>query len=331
MKELLLLLCNYPPDPGNSAVLAEQLTRVPDWNSCTELINNHGIIALAFYNIREAGLTNTIPSHALSFLEKGYMKSMVRNTWLTERWREVNSVLSGAGIEHILLKGMALEHTLYGSRGLRQMNDNDILVRREDAIRAWQLLQDKGFTAKPLKSPLHKKILPDLGKHLPELTRDAYTVEIHTRLFDEAVYDKILYDKIFADAVPVNIGDIRALTLPADVNIRYLIKHFNYHKLEGDCQLRLYTDILLLNAGDPPEFPESFIMNPQQKADSSHHRKSYRTAFRAVPAKYRLRFVAGDIFPSLWWMKERYRCGSTGAMLRYPARLGKVFWCRGPT
>ena len=41
--------------------------------------------------------------------------------------------LRKAGIKHILLKGMALEHTLYGSKGLRQMTDCDILIKSEEA------------------------------------------------------------------------------------------------------------------------------------------------------------------------------------------------------
>lgn len=329
MKELLFLLALYPYDEPNREELSGLIGKVTDWTKLVSLINNHGITALAAYNLKESGLERKIPPEAMSTLEKGYLQSVVRNSWLTERWKEVNTIISEASIKHILLKGMALEHTLYGSKGLRQMNDNDILIRREDALRAWSLLKEKGFEYKPLKSPLHNKILPDLGKHLPELYKDGYSLEIHTRLFDEDSQDLSFYNNIFEKAPQIKIDNTEAYILPHDVNIRFLIKHFNYHKLEGDCQLRLYTDIKLLDPDNPLEFPESFINEPLQKSNPGFRKESYRNAFKAIPVRYRLRFLVGDIFPTLVWMKERYGCGGMRAVLRYPMRLWKLLWLPG--
>ena len=152
------------------------------------LINAHGIIALAAYNIKEAGLEKEVPADAMAALENGYRQSVVRNIWLTERWKEVNAILENAGIKHILLKGMALEHTLYGSKGLRQMTDCDIFVKHEDSLKAWYLLQKEGFSHKPLKSPLHKKILTAYRETPSQsLTKDGYIVEIHHKLFESEI------------------------------------------------------------------------------------------------------------------------------------------------
>ena len=117
-----------------------------------------------------------IPEDAIAALENWYMKSVVRNAWLTERWKEVNTILSRAGIKHVLLKGMALEHTLYGSKGLRQMNDTDILLKHDDELEAWHLLQEYAYSNELIKSGLYKKILADIGKHLPTLYKNGYAV-----------------------------------------------------------------------------------------------------------------------------------------------------------
>src|SRR5450759_4722677 len=143
MRELLLLLCRYPYEEINRDHLSKLIREVRDWNETVKLINAHGIIALAAYNIKEAGLQNEIPSEAMAIIENGYRQSITRNSWLTKRWKEVNSILEEAGIKHILLKGMAIEYTLYEGKGLRQMSDNDILIKREDALKAWRLLQEK--------------------------------------------------------------------------------------------------------------------------------------------------------------------------------------------
>jgi hypothetical protein len=54
----------------------------------------------------------------------------------------------------------------------------------------------------------------------------------------------------------------------------------------------------------------------------------YREIVREIPGFYRkLLFLAGDIFPSITFMKKRYNCSSRlKAIINYPARLGKVWW-----
>lgn len=326
MKDLLLLLCRYPFEESNREILSDLLRGVTDWKKLVELINAHGIIALAAYNIKEAGLQKKIPPGAMTIIENGYLQSMVRNTWLTEHWKEVNKILSDAGIKHVLLKGMALEHTIYCSHGLRQMNDNDILVKREDSLRAWTILQQNGFSPKPLKSALYNKILIDIGKHLPELYKNGYAVEIHHQLFEsENESDKDYPDPIDT-SVEINIADTKARILSNEMQMKHLVSHFDRHALEGSVQCRQYADILLLDKTSTLVMPDKFITDPQQSNNKVYRKAAYRKSFAAVPAKYRLRYLAGDIFPSVGWMKERYKCSNLKTMLYYPLRIGKVFW-----
>src|SRR5450759_870961 len=151
MRELLILLCRYPFDETNRETLSKLIKEVTEWDKMVKLINAHGIIALAAYNIKESGLQKEVPEEIMAILENGYRRNLVRNAWLTERWKEVNSILCNAGIQHILLKGMALEHTLYDSKGLRQMSDNDILIIHDDSFKAWHLLQKEGFKSETFK------------------------------------------------------------------------------------------------------------------------------------------------------------------------------------
>ena len=83
MRELLLLLCRYPFAETNRESLSKLIREVTDWDKMVKLINDHGIIALAAYNIKEAGLEKEIPPDAMTSLENGFVKSVVRNTWLT--------------------------------------------------------------------------------------------------------------------------------------------------------------------------------------------------------------------------------------------------------
>lgn len=326
MRELLSLLCQYPYDGATRRALSNLIGKVQDWHSIIKLINAHGIIALAAYNLKESGLEKEIPGDSMAILENGYMQSVIRNVWLTERWKEVNAILSDAGIKHILLKGMALEHTLYGARGLRQMNDNDILVKREDSIKAWLLLQQNGFKPEPLKSPLFRKIMFDVGRHLPVLYKNGYAIEIHVKLFDRQVITGKVSHEPFVDTVEILIGDKKTLILSRELQLMHLKNHFEHHKISGDCQLRLYTDIMLLDKNSKIEIPDRFISDPMQGNKKEFRKAAYKARISSIPAKNRLWFILGDTFPSLKWMKERYGCNGFKALLRYPVRLGKLGW-----
>ena len=322
MKDLLLLLCHFPWDEKNRETLLKLISEVDDWDLLGRLINAHGIIALAAYNIKEAGLEKNVPPSSMSFLENGLMKSISRNAWLKERWKEVDMILTSAGIKHVLLKGMALEYSLYGAKGLRQMSDNDIYIDPASAKAAWDLLKQKGYTSEPYKSPLYNKIKPYPGKHLPTLYKQGYAVEIHGYLSENKSADEQVTDK----AVEIRIDDRKAYIPDKQTHLKYLIQHFNYHALSGEGQLRLYSDIVLLGGPDAITYPEKFIMNPFQKPSSRFHKASYKKSFKSIAPRYRLYFILGDLFPTLAWMKKRYRCNGFKAIGRYPERLGKLMW-----
>ena len=326
MRQLLLLLCRYPFDEKNRETLSALVRDVQDWHRMIKLINDHGIIALAAYNIKEAGLGEMVPEYAKRLLEDGKRQSMIRNAWLTERWKEIDKILSEAGIKHVLLKGMALEYTVYGGQGLRQMNDNDIFINPEDSINGWQLLQKNGFSMAPLKSRLFRKIMFDLGHHLPTLYKNGYAVEIHDKLAGTRDGIEPGYHELSDNVLEVMVDDRKALILNNDIHMNYLISHFERHAREGECQLRLFADIVLLGNDSSVDFPDRFITDPLQKDKAVFRRSSYKATVRNIPAEYRLRFLLGDLFPSLQWMKQHYRCSIIKVLFLYPLRIGKLRW-----
>jgi hypothetical protein len=324
-EKLLLSLCRLDFNEEQKAEIGDLIKKIKDWDRFVKLVNDHGIIALTAYNIREIGLADHVPESSMKILENGHMRSLIRNTWLVERWKEVNKILSEAGIKHVLLKGMALEHTVYGSKGLRQMNDNDILIKKEEALRAWTILQSHGFIPEIIKSPLHRKIISETGKHLPTLRKEGYAVEIHIRLFHDPVKDARL-DEAIDKALKIEIDGSGAFILENEIHLEYLKYHNRYHLSAGRSQLRLILDMNLLYTGSIHPLPEGFILNPHWKQKVRQNKNSYISHYFSLPPDVRLRYLIGDIFPSLRWMKQRHHCGSVKALLYYPQRLGKLVW-----
>ena len=206
------------------------------------------------------------------------------------------------------------------------MNDNDIYITPEYSKKAWYLLKDKGFVQEPLKSPLFKKIMFDFGRHLPTLYKEGYAIEIHDNLFDGKITGNKRPDNPFANTTEIFIGGTKAYILSKELQMRHLTNHFNHHALSGDCQLRLYTDIRLLDKNSTIEIPDHFISDPLQGNKPQFLKAAYKRTVFSIPPKHRLRFIIGDTFPSLKWMKKRYRCNGFKALFLYPLRIGKLRW-----
>jgi hypothetical protein len=326
MKDLLLLLCRYPYDKNTRVTLSNLVRGVENWNTLLELINAHGIIALAAYTIRMAGLENEIPETSLEFLENGYRQSVIRNIWIKEQWKIVSDILDRENIKHILLKGMALEHSLYGSKGLRQMSDTDILIKPDEAVKAWYLLQREGYTMNDPKSPLFRKFIFDLGQHLPALYKSGYALEIHTHIPGYDSETDLNYNKLFNESIIIRIDTKNAYILPPEIHLKYLIHHFQRHASSGECQLRLFTDIRILGENKRIEFPDQFIFKPFQGDDLSFRKAAYRSTINSLNKKNRILFILGDMFPSFKWMKKRYKCNLIRSLIYYPQRVGKILW-----
>ncbi len=324
-EKLVYSLCRLEFDDIIKNDIRELTGEIMNWDLFTHLVTDHGITALAARNIHHLDLDGRIPSETLKLLEGGRMQSIIRNTWLAGRWKEVNTTLSEAGIRHLLLKGMALEHTVYGSAGLRQMNDVDILVKKDEILKAWQLLQAHGFISDMIKSPLHRKIITETGKHMPTLRKDGFPVELHHRLFMSSDRNKIL-DIAIDNAVEIRIEGSPAFIPGNDIHLEFLKSHFEDHRSVGGIQLRLWLDMELLSPGSAPEFTAGMIRNPNHTSKPYQRKENFRKHFYSMPRSVRLRYLMGDIFPSLKWMKKRYKCSTLKALMHYPGRIGKILW-----
>jgi len=354
---------------------AEDLTRaVTDWHAFTELAVRHGVAALAWQNLNDLDLARFVEEEERAVLESTLLRTIARVTFISSVAAEITEALDKAGIKALLLKGMALEHTVYGSRGLRQMSDADLLVSPRDVLGARDVIESLGFVSRPLKSPLYRHIILETGNHLPEMHRGGVSVDLHHRLFGEKAAG--LTEKAFSEAVTVIAGDFDWHILPPRINFLNLVMHLQKHENKGEFQLRLYCDMFLLLVSEREviltdeligearqagieievkvvlylmkviwelDVPDKFTVDAGRGAISTGRfienlenpgiieplsaSEVYRrniTAIRGLKGK--LIFIAGDLFPSLTFMKNRYGLDSLWkAMLYYPHRLGKLF------
>jgi len=376
-ESLLIGLCRLEFSSEQAGKLRTLASGIKKWKYLADLANAHGVAALVYHNLEKLGIIQYVSQDVEDFLRNALMMSMSRNAYHLNEMNEVLKILNNAGIKTILLKGLALEITVYGNTGLRQMTDVDILIRREDCLKARDLLIAKGFSSLPVKSPLHKIILTHTGKHLPSLIKNGFSVEIHHELFGsgKSSLTNMLYDK----SVEYQINSERAFIPDAQIFFLYLVRHLFLHEKNNESQLRLYTDLVVLieKFGDSIINTDLLLLAEMggmsntlfckleslrnmwgmlfpgwlnELIDREHDQVNrdkfifflrspknnpvidkawlYRYNIREIPGIHRkLIYILGDLFPSISFMKKRYKCrNGWKALFYYPHRLGKLWY-----
>ena len=242
--QLLLLLSRTEFSGDEKRLITGEFEVFSSWKLFAWLAVRHGVAALIWQNITDLNLAAKVPETERTLLEGLRFKSIARVAWISETAAGVCALLEKEGIRVVLLKGLALEHTVYGSRGLRQMSDADLLVAPSDALRARDILTGDGFRSMPLKSPLYKHIILDLGNHLPEMHRGGISVDLHYRLFGPEAEESVT--RAVAGADTIVAGNEHFRVLPPLIAFLALVSHIYKHEVKGEFQLRLWVDIYLL-------------------------------------------------------------------------------------
>lgn len=377
-EEILLLgLCRLNFSKEQTGKITDLVKSVSDWDYFARLAGEHGVVALVFHNLEKLGFLHLIPEKVAIVLNSSLMLSLTRNAFHTSTISEVLKIFNEANIKIVLLKGIALEHSVYGNQGLRQMTDIDILLDRTNRKKAQLILIENGFVSMPVKSLFHRPIIAYSGKHLPSMLKNGASIDIHLELFTgrRNILTKLLYE----NSSEIRINDLYAQIPRPQLFFLYLVKHLYTHEINNESQLRLYTDLVVMlekyydeiinfdilsyasRSGmseilawrlEPlrdlwgisfPDWIDDFIdkwYNPDsinrfviflkspKKNITSGNPVKYRKTIREIPGLHRkVLFILGDLFPTLSFMKERYKCNSKmKALLYYPHRLGKLVW-----
>ena len=243
-EQLLVGLCRLQFTEDQLINIRTLIDLVTDWEYFRNLGNKHGIAAMVWHNLENNHLQSGIPEEVASFLRGALLRNLSRNIFNTVSTTEALGLLNREKIKTVILKGLALENSVYGNIGLRQMSDVDILINRKDCLRAREVLLNAGYISLPVKSFLHRMILPYYGKHLPSLLKNGASLEIHHELFGRRNYNltKVLYDSSYKTELK---GERTWFPKP-QIFFLYLVKHLSIHEINNESQLRLYTDLVVL-------------------------------------------------------------------------------------
>ena len=199
------------------------------------------LLPLLYANLRDASCEDDL---------MGLLKGVYRNAWyknqlLFHRAAEVLSSLRQAGVETIVLKGIALTRLYYRNMGLRYMDDVDLLVRPRRAIEAMNVLRATGWRAAN-RSPealLGYEHAADFGDGAGR------KVDLHWRVMWEGRPSADEGD-LWEASVPLNVGGVETRALCAADQLLHVCVHgANWNPVPP---LRWVADATMIMRGSAP-------------------------------------------------------------------------------
>jgi hypothetical protein len=263
---------------------------------------------------------------------------------------EVLTALQGAAIEVLLVKGIALCNFAYSEPAYRPMRDIDLLVKKDDLVRAEQVLFDLGYQAG------HDHDIPEDYYHLPPLSKIIgglpVTLELHHNLLPfHRHYPLWPLEKSYPTAMTITVNERKARTLSLEQTLHYVFLHgfrapltyepfrlvhiadiVNLVESHCDCidwqkirleQPLLLTSISRFHAVTPwQEFVISTLKLPvddhYSDRPSAYHGWP-RQQLRSTKTTQLLDLARQTLLPSRWWLQVYY--GHLGGLRLLKARL----------
>lgn len=198
-----------------------------NWAYFFERARAEGIISLIYNSLSGIdGAKTVVPEDVWRRLESCYYTVATRNTLLCQKLNTILSSFNDAGIEVILLKGMALIHAVYSDIALRPMYDIDILIHKEDFSLVTEKLRELGYS----NSPFYPE----------DFHKDNMMVDVHwdlmnvTRVKSRKKSYQIDIDEIWRSSLPVEINGEKAKILYPEYCLMDLCLHLTlHHGLQG--------------------------------------------------------------------------------------------------
>jgi len=140
----LLCICARTHIVADDAMRARQLSGMVDWERLLKLALRHGVLPLLSQQLN-ATCADLLPADVSARLHDLFYANAARNQRLTAELCRLLELFAAHAVKAIPYKGPVLALQAYGDLALRQFNDLDVLIRREDVPRVVALLRAEGY------------------------------------------------------------------------------------------------------------------------------------------------------------------------------------------
>lgn len=227
-EDRLLLLCarlELSPLEGQRLEALLQDRRL-SWERLLRKAEWYRVSALVYYHLRGYAGPGAPPAWAIQRLKAGYVRNAARNVYLMSRLRRALDALRARGIPAIVLKGAALQGTVYPSPALRPMADLDLLVPEDRAEQAQAIIAGLGYSA--VGTAEAQERTRRNHRHLPALVDQHGVVafEVHSHIVSRDSPLRFHISSFWERARPAPVAGTTALALAPEHMLLHLAVHF---------------------------------------------------------------------------------------------------------
>jgi hypothetical protein len=247
--ELLLCCARIQMETGRAEYIRMLLKEDLDWDYLFASALRHGMMPLLHWHLN-AICPEAVPETCRHVLQTHFRHNTLHNMFLSSELCRLLRLFEAHSIAAIPFKGPVLAADIYGDLALRQFRDLDIMLHKQDILRAKALLMTHGY--RPLcefSNAEENALLRYECEYV--LARDSGSiVELHwgftPKFFCFALDPKLLWQS----AKPVVLGDTTVLSFAPEDLLLILCVHGAKHcweRLAWLCDiaelLRVYPDI----------------------------------------------------------------------------------------
>jgi hypothetical protein len=236
-----------PPVPGIWHSFDEQA-----WDKTLNWLDLSGLALYLRQRLEKANCLSMVPPRVRQRLDRCEAENIRRAAAMAEELKVLNEMFTGAGIEHVVLKGIAMVPDYCPHPAMRTQYDHDLMIRADAAERTEAVLRAAGYKRKnsPSEHPIvYCRPEPNvrfaanfMGLYSPRLGR---SIELHVSLW-ESSEDRIEIDltkDLFARAVRRRWQDFEYLSLNDEDALVFQVLHAFRHVLRNWCRLSVFLEI----------------------------------------------------------------------------------------
>ena len=226
----LLLQCAAGDDSAEGAAALRRVAcEVADWQEFIELALRHALVAVVAQELALAA-SDIVPASVLAELRARSQQGVVRSLQLSGELVDAVHAMTAFGADPMPFKGPTLAVLAYGSLSLRQYEDLDILVRRQEVDRARKALLSLGYRPVSAYSESQRASIRMSGHH-EQLVNPATraTIELHWSLNNRSLSRDSFEHHWWENRQSVSIGGVEMRSLGVEQMLLYLCMHGGKH------------------------------------------------------------------------------------------------------
>ena len=246
---LLALCARAEGHPVFYEQLIRQVEGYSAWQELPSKAEFYGLAPLVWHHMHQSGVS--VPRETERTLRDLYLRHRVLNQVHTKVLTNINILFESAGLQALLLKGLALAYRYYPDPALRPVGDIDLLLEQADFLPALDLLIKAGFRAISSNQP-SERIPKKLVAESPPQNGLRVHLELHCHepkgksILDNPLENE--FEDFHEPPQTLRVHDCN-VQVPAPIDtLRYLSGHLRLHLLgshaERPLQLKWSADFI---------------------------------------------------------------------------------------